>query len=427
KLKTLTVELRKNDLFFYKVCFCFWETFCFRDMNLTSLQSQVKIPKPKETCYAEFCHRKGSYLQIVFSGVVLAASVSTVYTFFATVDGVKVLHYDSQHKVYDGIICTPEGIFTNDAERYCNNMAQEMASLAQNETLLYNNSEIETTPESETALYSSWNCYEIAKLHDHDKTLFDFNAMNNMWLWVFILTLLYCFFMILHDCNLLCRNGRANFTWNHIMRSGNYPKIVADPLSYLEEHTPNKCFKNHCALCCWLLILLPFLCTASIIIFLLWTCAASIWTCVASVWTCVASICNVSRMRCKKSRFICIYSSWMVAFLRILVSSVAAISLAFGYVLQQQLHTNGWDKASYGFNQSIACSCSCNFYMKLNDFRSFLILTVALIITNYTFFPDWITDGVRRNQHLYLLQYNIPLRVAVQQRDDNPALSIVEH
>ncbi|ETO02301.1 hypothetical protein RFI_35135, partial [Reticulomyxa filosa] len=236
KLKTLTVELRKNKLFFDKV----------RDMNLTSLQSQVKIPKPKETCYAEFCHRKGSYLQIVFSGVFLAASV------------------------YDGIICTPEDVFTNNAERYCNNMAQEMASLAQNETLLYNNSEIETTPESETALYSSWNCHEIAKLHDHDKTLFDFNTMNNMWIWVLVLTLLYCFFMILHDCSLLCRNGRANFTWNHIIRSGDYPKIVTNPFLFFEEHTPDKCYGNFC----WILIFWPLLCAASIIIFLLWTCVA---------------------------------------------------------------------------------------------------------------------------------------------------------
>ncbi|ETO01051.1 hypothetical protein RFI_36389 [Reticulomyxa filosa] len=105
---------------------------------------------------------------------------------------------------------------------------------------------------TEIALYSSWNCYEIAKLHDHYKTLFDFNAINNMWLWVLILTLLYCFFMILHDCN-----GRANFTWDHIVRSGNYPKIVTDPLLVLQQYTPDKCYNNRCALCCWILMLLP--------------------------------------------------------------------------------------------------------------------------------------------------------------------------
>ncbi|ETO12379.1 hypothetical protein RFI_24997 [Reticulomyxa filosa] len=159
------------------------------------------------------------------------------------------------------------------------------------------------------------------------------------------------FFMILHDCNLLCRNGRANFTWDHIIRSGDYPKIVTDPFLFFEEHTPDKCYGN----CCWILIFWSLLCAASIIIFLLWTCAA--------------------KYVAKKSRFICIYSSWMIAFLRILVGSVAAISLSVGYVLQRQLHTNGWDKALYGFNQSIACSCSCNFYMKLNDFCRYTLNT----------------------------------------------------
>ncbi|ETO09765.1 hypothetical protein RFI_27613 [Reticulomyxa filosa] len=380
------------------------------------------ILKQEKKCCEDVWRRLWSYLKILCSGIFFATSVSTVYTFLSTVDEVKVLHYENDQNVYDGIICIPEGTTTT---RYCNNMAQEMALLAQSGMSLYNNSENGMTPESEVALYSSWNCYELAKLREHGRTLLNFSEMNNFWILILVFTPLYSIFAILHDCALLFLNGGGDFTWSRIMREGKYPHILRNPIPYIAypiAWVSEYCSKSY--LCPVQFISLLVLILISIAGLLVWLLVFLVYT---LILICLSVLDTVCRCNGSTDQFVLIVSSWATAFLRGLVSYIAAIGLTLGYLLQQRLNTNGWDKAAYGFEQQASCDCTCNFYLKLGDLSSYLLMAAILVITNLLFLAGWVADGVIRNQHFYLVKYDIPVRIATRQREDDPALSIIEY
>ncbi|ETO22951.1 hypothetical protein RFI_14241 [Reticulomyxa filosa] len=125
--------------------------------------------------------------------------------------------------------------------------------------------------------------------------------------------------------------------------------------------------------------------------------------------------------------FPCLVSAWATAICRGLVTIATSLFVSFAIVLFVPLNTKDWTTSNeYGINDPDKCSCECVFVLSVTDLLSLGAVTLVLIVTNLRFLWGWIKDGFYQNQHLYSVNYRLPLRLVVSRQDNNPAGDLLD-